>query len=284
MKPSIRVITSIGVLALALSGCGGGSDQPAPLASQTDSQAAAQTPDTVTRLESAYGGADGLKQFFDTHSQDEIAAELARYGMGYRVHAVQTAQAGSDAQEAAKIQQITDCEKYFPNEDRNYWHNFNGEFYFIDGTGRPNRAYKDLPPIAKEARITSCQSKIGRWGDAEDPSNDYDGGHLIGAQLGGWGGRANIVPQDANFNQGRWVQLESKMAKCGALPDARLRYTITVSYANTTNLVPARFEMSITNRVTSSNVTMQFLNQDGGGPNGASESSRGMTFLTANGC
>jgi DNA/RNA non-specific endonuclease len=279
MKSSIRIITSawfFTLAALTLSGCGGGSDELAPTASQAL--------DPVTMLESDYGGADGLKQFFDTHSQEEIAAVLARYGIGYRVHASQIAQAGASAEEFAKIQQITDCEKYFPSEDRNYWHNFDGEFYFIDGTGRPNRAYKDLPPISSEARISACQTKIGQWGDAEDPGNDYDGGHLIGSQLGGWGGRANIVPQDANFNRGRWVALENKMAKCGALPDARLRYTITVSYANASSLVPTQFEMSIRNRVTNSSVTMQFLNQDGGGPNGASESARGTTFLTANGC
>jgi DNA/RNA non-specific endonuclease len=282
MKSSVRVVTSAWIFALMLSGCAGGNDEPvaAPQAAAT----APQADDAVTRLESAYGGPDGLKEFFDTHSQEEISAVLAGYGMQYRVNPSQIAQAGSEEEQAAKILQITDCEKYFPPEDRNVWQNFDGEFYFIDSSGRPNRAYKDLPPISSAPRITSCQSKIGRWGDAENPSNDYDGGHLIGAQLGGWGGRANIVPQDSNFNQGRWVQLESKMASCRVLPNARLRYTITVSYANTSNLVPSRFEMSIRNRSTNSSVTMQFQNVDGGGSNGASESARGMSFLTANGC
>ncbi|WP_368669026.1 DNA/RNA non-specific endonuclease, partial [Corallococcus sp. CA053C] len=33
-----------------------------------------------------------------------------------------------------------------------------------------------------------AETSVGQWGDAENPSNDYDGGHLIGSQLGGWGG------------------------------------------------------------------------------------------------
>ncbi len=49
---------------------------------------------------------------------------------------------------------------------------------------------------------TPVKRDVGRWGDAENPSNDYDGGHMIGSQLGGWGGQANLVPQDANFNRG----------------------------------------------------------------------------------
>jgi hypothetical protein len=89
---------------------------------------------------------------------------------------------------------------------------FNGEHYFIDGAGRPARAYADLPPIAGEPRSPACRSDVGGWGDAEDPENDYDGGHLIGAQLGGWGRRANLVPQDANFNRGTWAVLENAMA------------------------------------------------------------------------
>jgi DNA/RNA non-specific endonuclease len=262
---------ALSLFLVGLAGCGGGSDAPSNVASE------ALAVDTVTPLEEAYGGADGLKEFFDTHSADEIAAVLKTYGMGYRVHAIAFSKDGA-------VEKITDCNQYFPNEDRNIWHNFNSEYYYIDASGRPNRAYADLPPINKEPRIDSCQTKIGRWGDAEDPSNDYDGGHLIGAQLGGWGGRANIVPQDANFNRGRWVELENKMAKCGNLPNPRLRYSISVSYANSSNLVPSNFEMSVRNRATNSSVTMRYLNQDGGGPNGASENARGLAFLTENGC
>lgn len=275
MPITTRIIALATLLVAAgLSGCGGGSDSgipPTPIAQAT------QATDAAATLESDFGGPDGLKQFFDTHSAEEIRQVLGTYGIGYRVHAVEH----TKDQDAEKI---TDCQQYFPAEDRNFWHNFDGEFYYIDSAGRPNRAYEDLPPIASAPRITSCQTKIGQWGDAEDPRNDYDGGHLIGAQLGGWGGRANIVPQNANFNRGRWVELENKMADCGNLPGARLRYSIAVSYANTRNLVPSNFEMSIRNRATNDSVTLRYLNQDGGGPNGATENARGLAFLSANGC
>jgi hypothetical protein len=42
--------------------------------------------------------------------------------------------------------QLTDCNQTFPASDRNTWHAFDGEFYFIEANGRPNRAYKYLRP------------------------------------------------------------------------------------------------------------------------------------------
>jgi DNA/RNA non-specific endonuclease len=231
--------------------------------------------DSVTRLEDDYGGADGLRQFFDESSVEVIQQALASYGIGYVVH---------PHQEADDLQLISDCVKNFPSADRNIWHNFNGELYFIDTSGRPSRAYADLPPIAAQARINACQTSIGQWGDAENPSNDYDGGHLIGSQLGGWGGRANIVPQDANFNRGNWAQLENAMARCGNLPNGRLRYAINLGYGSSSALVPTTFGMVITNRSTSSSVTMSFSNVDGGGSSGTTTRQRGVSFLTSNGC
>ncbi|WP_437809873.1 DNA/RNA non-specific endonuclease [Sorangium sp. So ce1078] len=62
------------------------------------------------------------------------------------------------------------------------------------------------------------KKKKKNWGDTENPSNDDDGGHLNGSQLGGWGRRANLVPQDASFSRANWVALENKMALCGSLP------------------------------------------------------------------
>lgn len=239
---------------------------------EVDSQEPA---DNVTQLENDYGGSDGLRQFFDESSVEMIQLGLAGYGIGYVVHPPRSA----DDQ-----QLISDCARNFPSSDRNTWHNFNGEHYFIDGSGRPSRAYADLPPIVAAARISSCQTSIGQWGDAENPSNDYDGGHLIGSQLGGWGGRANIVPQDANFNRGNWVQLENAMARCGRLPAGRMRYSVSVGYPNSSALVPSSFGMVITNRSTSSSVTLSFSNVDGGGSNGTATRQRGVSFLTSNGC
>jgi hypothetical protein len=266
-----HVVALIALSLVALAGCSGSDD--------TDTSTPEST-DRITQLEKDHGGPDGLREFFDKSSPEQIQQALALYGIGYVVHPYQA----EPADDLVQPQLISDCVQFFPSTDRNIWHNFNGEFYFIDTAGRPSRAYADLPPIAAAARITACQTSIGQWGDAENPSNDYDGGHLIGSQLGGWGGRANIVPQDANFNRGNWVQLENAMAGCGSLPAGRMRYSITVGYANTTALVPTTFGMVITNRTTSSSVTMSFTNVDGGGTNGTATRTRGTAFLTSNGC
>jgi hypothetical protein len=267
----LNALPALALAALLLAGCGGGElEEP-----QSE----------VARLEAAHGGPDGLRRFFEAHSEGAIAAELAQYGIGYQVHdTAALTEPSSEASPNVRIKAITDCNRFFPSADRVKWHRFNGEFYYIDSAGRPNRAYADLPPIQAEARQSTCQTNIGQWGDAENPSNDYDGGHLIGSQLGGWGGRANIVPQDANFNRGNWAQLENKMATCGVLATAAMRYSINVDYPNATALVPSAFTMEITRQSNGAKITLRFTNVDGGGANGTAERQRGVAFLTANGC
>lgn len=251
---------------LALSACGGidpsQDGRPMDLGGE----------ETAAQLERDFGGPDGLMDFFQSHSEEEIRQALATYGIGYQVHGRVTAEA------------ISDCVKNFPSADRSVWHNFDGEYYYIDSSGRPNKAYKYLPPITAAARIDSCQTSIGQWGDAENPSNDYDGGHLIGSQLGGWGGRANIVPQDANFNRGNWAQLENKMALCGSLPSSRLKYYITASYPNSTTLIPNTMAMQITNQSTGASVSLSFQNVDYGGSNGTTQRTTGVNWLSSQGC
>ncbi|TQF11727.1 hypothetical protein FJV41_32795, partial [Myxococcus llanfairpwllgwyngyllgogerychwyrndrobwllllantysiliogogogochensis] len=129
--------------------------------------------DAARQLEQDFGGPSGLMEFFEHHTEEEIREALKQYGVGYVIH--------GEVSQAA----IRDCPKYFPSADRNIWHNFDGEYYFIDTAGRPSRAYKNLPPITAAPRVDSCQTTVGQWGDAENSSNDYDGGHLIGSQLGG---------------------------------------------------------------------------------------------------
>jgi DNA/RNA non-specific endonuclease len=250
------------MLGLGLGGCG--PVQDADLAGE----------DIVNQIERDFGGADGLMDFFMSHSEEEIRQAMAVYGVGYKVHNVSDVSALT----------ISDCPKYFPSGDRNVWHNFDGEYYYIESYGRPNKAYKYLPPIVAAARQDTCQTNVGQWGDAENPNNDYDGGHMIGSQLGGWGGRANLVPQDANFNRGNWVQLENKMATCGSLPSSRIRYYITSSYPNSTTLIPNTMSMELRNQYTGSYVLLSFSNTDYGGSNGTNERIRGVDFLTAQGC
>jgi len=223
--------------------------------------------DVGDQIEQDFGGPSELMDFFQTHDEDEIRQALKPYGVGYVTPYL-----------------ITDCPKYFPSGDRNAWHLVSGEYYYIDGSGRPSKAYADLPPIAADVRNDTCQGYVGQWGDAENPSNDYDGGHLIGNQLGGYGKRANLVPQDANFNRGNWATLENKMAKCSALPNGRMRYTIGTGYSNSTKLVPSTMTMTISNNASGASVSLSFSNTDYGGTNGTSEKNRGVTFLTNQGC
>jgi len=247
------------VLGLLLGGCG-----------PTDPDLGGES--VASQIEQDFGGPSGLAEFFDSHTEEEIREALKAYGVGYTVH--------GDVNQAA----ISDCPRYFPSGDRNIWHSFDGEYFFIDGSGRPHRAYKYLPLIVAAPRLESCQTSVGQWGDAENPNNDYDGGHLIGSQLGGWGGRANLVPQDANFNRGNWAQLENKMATCDELPSGRLRYYIGANYPNSTTLIPNNMTMEIKNQATGSYVYMSFSNVDYGGSNGTNERNRGVNWLSSQGC
>lgn len=247
------------VFATCLAGCG---DYAAE-----GEEATAVDEAPIDRLERDLGP-DGVMELMRSGNKDEIESLLRHYEIGYHVD----------------TRLITDCPKNFPSSDRNAWHSVGGEQYYIDGSGRPSRALANLPPIAAEARNTTCQTSVGQWGDAETPSNDYDGGHLIGSQLGGYGKRANLVPQDANFNRGNWAVLENKMADCAGLPNGRFEYYITVGYSNSTKLVPSSFGMRLTNRSSGSGVSLSFSNTDSGGSSGVSEKNRGVTFLTNNGC
>lgn len=241
----------------------------------------------ASQIEQDFGGPSGLMDFFESHSEEEIQRALAPYGVGFKIHTpVELQQQGVEAFGAGDVNAalITDCPQYFPSGDRNIWHSLNGEYYFIEDSGRPHRAYSYLPPIAAEVRNETCQGYVGQWGDAANPSNDYDGGHLIGSQLGGWGKRANLVPQDANFNRGNWAVLENKMAKCAALPNGRMRYYIGANYPNSTTLIPHNMTMELRNQSSGASVLLSFENTDYGGTNGTNEKNRGVTFLTNQGC
>lgn len=223
--------------------------------------------DPAQQLEDDFGGPNGLLEFFESHSEDEVRAILGEYQIGY-----------------VTADSITDCPKKFSSAERNTWHRINGEYYFVDSAGRPRRAYAYLPPVVTASRDDSCQASVGQWGDAENPSNDYDGGHMIGSQLGGWGARANLVPQDSNFNRGNYVQLENQMAKCKSLSSGRMLYSITVSYPSSSTLIPSTWNVYIEDRNQGDFVSLNFKNTDQGGSSGTSERNRGVSFLSANGC
>jgi hypothetical protein len=177
-----------------------------------------------------------------------------------------------------------ECPKRFGASARSRWHDISGERYYVDSFGRPARAETRLPPIETDERNPSCQLRVGKWGDDEDAENDYDGGHLIGSQLGGWGARANMVPQNDNFNRGNWAQLENCLARCTSVERRRFTYLVEVHYPDASTLIPDAMKMNITDTEHGEVLSLKFENADGGGANGNDERKRGVDWLHARGC
>ena len=258
----------------------------------------AQAPPAATALtgDPAYdalladvGGVDGLAALLADAPAAELRAVLAGHDIGFEEIDLDAADLGGadpdddDARMAGDG--ITDCPMYFRTADRQTWIRLKGaggsESHYIDGQGRPLSAYKRLPPATTAARQTTCQTAVGNWGS---PASSYDGGHLIGSQLGGWGGRANIVPQHYNFNRGNWKRIEDGLAQCDRLASSAVEYYVTVSYpSGSSTVTPSHF----TSNVSVSGSAWEnasFANASGGGSDGASQASSMVSWLRGRGC
>lgn len=263
------------VLSVALASC----DTARPPA-----DAAHRTSDPVyDAMLKGVGGLDGLAALLGSGDDAAAEAAFARYGVGYEV--VDVSDVDMDADTAGKAGDgITECPQYFRSSDRNKWISLRGaggsESHYIDGRGRPLAAYKRLPPVVTAPRSTYCQTNVGNWAS---PASSYDGGHLIGSQLGGWGKRANIVPQHSNFNRGNWKRIEDQLAKCARLGSSAVQYYVTVSYSSSSGLTPSRFSSNV--KVYSSGwENAYFTNASGGGSNGTSEATGMKNWLSSRGC
>lgn len=181
--------------------------------------------------------------------------------------------------------EIRMCPQYFGLALRNTWHRVTGEDYYIDSEGRPSQVRAIVPPYVEDGRIEACQKQVGRWGKVLDASQAYHGGHMLGCQLGGWGARANMVPQVAGFKTGNWLQLENALHDCGNdLEPGRLEIVVRVGYADAATLVPDAMEMKITDMANGDAVTLTFVNAVKGGGHGAEERARGVAWLRSLGC
>lgn len=115
---------------------------------------------------------------------------------------------------------IEGCPRVFPVADRSQGHVVAIQDVKVDAKGRPWAWHaKWSGPVTPGKRYPGCQSDVGHMGRKTDV-----GGHMIGAQLGGWGKRANLVPQDAQLNAGGsgWSEIDTTIAFCaerGFLPD-----------------------------------------------------------------
>ena len=225
--------------------------------------------DSLEQLEAEFGGTLNFAEFLASQDLNTVTDRLQSYNIRYYRN---------------PDEELHGCATMFSSDFHASWSFLNGEYYYVDYAGRPSRAYTFLPPIEAERRASRCQRDVGRWGDEANPDNDYDGGHMIGSQLGGWGARANLVPQDLNFNRGNWVKLENKLATCKHLDDGQLFYAIRVYYPDEVSLIPHKMEMYIEDKVSQRNVRMIFDNIDEGGSQGDEQSARGVDFLTSLGC
>jgi hypothetical protein len=287
--PLLRRWTGTAVLAtLVLAGCDTSTptvDAPPAAPAQPDTFEAPTDPAFAALVHAL--GHDGITTLLDSEDEDAIAAAFAPYGIGYEVVDVTAAEAAmeqGDPDDARLGTTITECPQYFGTSYRSKWFTLKGaggsESHYVDGSGRPGAAYKRLPPDVAAPRSTSCQTDIGNWAS---PASSYDGGHLIGSQLGGWGKRANIVPQHYNFNRGNWKRIEDRLAQCDALPYAAIEYYVIVDYPNASTLTPNYFH-SYVNVSGSGYVGGHFNNASGGGSNGRAESDRVINHLISRGC
>lgn len=232
------------------------------------------------RLIDGIGGREALLQLLSEASHEELEATFARYGMGFEVIDRSLIDEENYEDDTRNIQS---CPQFFPTADRTKWFRLIGaggpEDHYIDSRGRPLIAVKSLGPIVTAPRQTTCQTNVGHWGAAGDT---YDGGHLIGSQLGGWGGRANLVPQQFNFNRGNWVRVENALARCGRLGNGAVRFVVDIDYPNATTLTPSRWRGDVT--IAGATRRASFTNTSGGGPNGTTQATGMVNWLQARGC
>lgn len=277
MRFSLPLRSAFGafVLALVLAAC----DTQAPQTLAPPPEAHVSSDTAYARLLADLGGQDGLLRLLHGSTDAELERTLAAYGMQLEV-------IDRDAIDEARLdadKDITSCPQFFPTADRTKWFRLVGaggdEHHYIDSRGRPLIATKVLGPVVTAPRQTTCQTTVGNWGV---PAADYDGGHLIGSQLGGWGGRANLAPQHFNFNRGNWARIENKLATCGRLGSGAVQFVVDIDYPSSTALVPSRWRGDVT--IGGATRRASFLNQSGGGPDGKAQADGMIAWLDSRGC
>jgi len=276
-----RLASALFVL-VVFAGCDAALDQSVP---EIGAPRAVVTSDSsYARLLRDVGGLEGLTRLLRESSNETLATTFAAHGMDFEVVDRTAADEAAAAAEAlGKLQDITACPQYFPTTDRTKWFRLIGsggaEDHYIDSNGRPLTSFKSLGPITTAARQTTCQTNVGNWGAAGD---DYDGGHMIGSQLGGWGGRANLVPQQYNFNRGNWVKIENKLALCGRLGSGAVEFHVDVDYSSSTTLTPSAFHADV--KIAGVWKAADFTNAAYGGPNGSTQATSMVSWLNSKGC
>jgi DNA/RNA non-specific endonuclease len=235
------------------------------------------------------GGTGRLIASLLNHTENENKILLEKYGLKYSQYTPQKAKTASGELSALDLYE---CVAIFPPEDRQKWTRVDNTVVFIDKEGRPEIAgtifAPSFPPAPRDA---NCQRIVGNF-----MGQFYDGGHLVGSQLGGFGGRANLVPQDSNFNRGNWLQIEKAVKSCDntSLPPGQALeksvYYARVVYFNESkelSLLPSRMIAGLGLNVGTSrefNGEWGFRNVSIGGPNGPKTRENFVNFLKNRGC
>lgn len=190
------------------------------------------------------GGFSAFAQLLEVGENGKIRAALQAHGVAHDLDSSRDSLTGLEKSRAVEVtvkaMAIGDCVQFFPPSDRNKLFTVGAHAVFIDNVGRPSYAVlKGGPtiPVVPGAR-TACQTTVGKWGTVGDV-----GGHLIAASLGGWGGRANIVPQDGVVNNTGWRVVEGVPANCRR--HANITYTVAVSYPTILDVRPDKFFANI---------------------------------------
>jgi DNA/RNA non-specific endonuclease len=225
------------------------------------------------------GSTAGVADFFASSNETDIRAKLAQYGMKYTV--LPPVKESDFDPLSLSTAAVSDCSPArFTEVESNAWFTIPGVngTYFVDSQGRPQRAVLKAPPITRERRSAACQAEVGKI----DFSTGYDGGHIIASQLGGWGKRLNMVPQNSNFNRGNWSQIENQLAKCSVLAANSLKYEVSLYYPTESTNTPGTFTVDI--NISGASVNETFENADSGGADGTAKRERIVTWLTTQGC
>ena len=110
--------------------------------------------------------------------------------------------------ETVILEDGTKVKRLKPNQD----YDVNGYNYKTDNNGRIKEVEGELK-LEKGGRSPYAQRTVGK---SDGRLTDDQGGHLIGDQFGGAGGKENLVPMDAqvnNYHKGEWGQMEKNWAE-----------------------------------------------------------------------
>ena len=107
------------------------------------------------------------------------------------------------------------CPIYLPEEYRSKLVKFGLNEIYINSDGLPvDSGVWSAGPPPQAPRDKYCQQKVGYMGEPGD-----HGGHLVGAQLGGFGGRFNLTPMNKELNNTIYRKLENVALYCMTTPD-----------------------------------------------------------------